>query len=128
MQVVKTQIVQVLQDPYLQLATLLLPKGLLDFFELKQVLQKESGLEIYLEEKNVIPNEYQNQKLESKGLLPPVSIQDFPIRGQKVALCIRRRRWTVLSTGEIVTRDWDIVHKGARMTTKFGLFLKGLFG
>jgi len=117
-----------LQDPYLQLATLLLPKGLLDFFELKQVLQKESGLEIHLEEKNIIPKEYLDQKLESKGLLPPVSIQDFPIRGQKVALCIRRRRWTVLSTGEIVTRDWDLVHKGARMTTEFGLFLKGIFG
>lgn len=117
-----------MQDPYLHLATLLLPKGLLEFFDLKQVVQKESGLEIHLEEKNLIPEEYQDQKLESKGLLPEVSIQDFPIRGQKVALCIKRRRWKVISTGEIITRDWDLVHKGARMTTEFGLFLKGIFG
>ena len=117
-----------MQDPYIQLATLLLPKGLLEFFDLKQVVQSESGLEIHLEEKNLVPAEYQNQRLESKGLLPQVSIQDFPIRGQKVALCVKRRRWRVLSTGELVTRDWDLVHKGARMTTEFGLFLKGIFG
>jgi hypothetical protein len=87
-----------------------------------------TGLNIYLEEKNIIPIEYKDQKLESKGFLPEISIQDFPIRGQKVNLCIKRRRWEVKDTGAIITRDWDLVRKGARMTTEFGTFLKGIFG
>lgn len=85
-------------------------------------------MNIYLQEKNSVPSGYRKEQLESKGFLPETSIQDFPIRGQKVALCIKRRRWEVKATGEIITRDWDLVRKGARMTTEFGTFLKGIFG
>lgn len=67
-------------------------------------------------------------KLESKGFIAATEIKDFPIRGQKVTLHIRRRRWRVLATQKIITRDWNLVHEGARMTTEFGLFLKGIFG
>ncbi|ETZ21420.1 hypothetical protein [Pedobacter sp. V48] len=59
-------------------------------------------LNIYLEEKNIAPDGYTNKDLESKVFFPEVSIQDFPIRGQKVALCIKRRRWTVKTTREII--------------------------
>jgi hypothetical protein len=110
------------------LISLLLPEGILDYFDLIKVEKESTGLNIYLEEKNLAPEGYQKSELESKGLLPETRIQDFPIRGQKVALCVKRRRWTVLKTGKIITRDWDIVIKGTRMTTEFGLFLKGLFG
>ncbi len=110
------------------LISLLLPEGILEYFDLTNVEKDSSGLKIYLEEKNISPSEYKDQPLESKGFLPESSIQDFPIRGQKVALCIKRRRWKVLNTGETISRDWNLVHKGARMTTEFGLFLKGVFG
>jgi len=110
------------------LISLLLPEGILDYFELTQVEKEGKMLNIYLEEKNISPDGYSNKDLESKGFFPEVSIQDFPIRGQKVALCIKRRRWTVKQTGDIISRDWDLVRKGARMTTEFGLFLKGIFG
>ena len=110
------------------LISLLLPEGILDYFELTQVEKEGKMLNIYLEEKNIAPEGYSNKDLESKGFFPEVSIQDFPIRGQKVALRIKRRRWTVKKTAEIISRDWDLVRKGARMTTEFGLFLKGIFG
>ena len=110
------------------LISLMLPEGILDYFELTLVTKDSVGLNIHLEEKNISPSGYQQQELESKGLLPEVRIQDFPLRGKKVALCIKRRRWTVKKTGEIISRDWDLVRKGARMTTEFGLFLKGIFG
>ena len=110
------------------LISLMLPEGILDYFEYTKVDKDVKGLNIYLEEKNLPPKGYQKEELESKGFFPEVSIQDFPIRGQKVALCIKRRRWTVKSSGEIISRDWDLVRKGARMTTEFGLFLKGIFG
>jgi hypothetical protein len=117
-----------LSNTYEALVKLILPKGILDYFELKNVAQTPQGLNIHLEEKNIVPAGYEKQKLESKGFLPETNIQDFPIRGHKVALCIKRRRWQVLESGEIITRDWNVVQKGARMTTEFGVFLKGIFG
>jgi hypothetical protein len=117
-----------LQDTYQTLVRLLLPEGILDYFELVNVAQTQTGLDIYLEEKNIAPVGYENQPLESKGFLPETSIQDFPIRGHKVALRIKRRRWEVKDSGTIITRDWNLVQKGARMTTEFGTFLKGIFG
>jgi len=118
-----------LSHAYETLVRLILPEGLLDYFELMDVRPAENGqLNIYLEEKNLPPAGYEQSQLESKGFLPETAIQDFPIRGHKVALCIKRRRWEVKSTGGIITRDWKIVRKGARMTTEFGLFLKGIFG
>ena len=118
-----------LSTAYDTLVRLILPEGLLEYFELTDVHSSESGqLNIYLEEKNLPPTGYEKPQLESKGFLPEVSIQDFPIRGHKVALCVKRRRWEVKQSGKVITRDWDLVRKGARMTTEFGTFLKGIFG
>jgi hypothetical protein len=111
-----------------KLISLFLPDGILEYFELTKVGKESNELQIFLEEKNTPPQGYKKGELESKGLLPEVSIQDFPIRRNKVALRIKRRRWEIKSTGEIITRDWDLIRKGTRMTTKFGLFLKGIFG
>jgi len=118
-----------LTNAYETLVRLILPEGLLDYFELTDVHPSGNGqLNIYLEEKNLPPLGYEKSQLESKGFLPETAIQDFPIRGHKVALCIKRRRWEVKRGGEIITRDWNLVSKGARMTTEFGTFLKGIFG
>ena len=118
-----------LSSAYETLARLILPEGLLEYFELTDVWASQSGqLNIYLEEKNLVPAGYQKEALESKGFLPETAIQDFPIRGHKVALCIKRRRWEVKASSEIITRNWDLVRKGARMTTEFSTFLKGIFG
>jgi hypothetical protein len=118
-----------LSNAYETLVRLILPEGLLEYFELTDVSASADGqLNIYLEEKNLSPAGYDKSQIESKGFLPETAIQDFPIRGHKVALCIKRRRWEIRQSGEIITRDWDLVTKGARMTTEFGTFLKGIFG
>lgn len=113
---------------YRQLAELFLPAGILEYFELVNVSKDSNGISIFLEEKNIVPEEYKDQLLHSKGFMPEIGVQDFPIRGQKVALCIKRRRWEVVSTRQMITRDWTLAKTGARMTTEFGLFLKGIFG
>lgn len=113
---------------YRQLIELMLPAGILEYFELTNTTKDSKGINIFLEEKNIVPEEYKDHLLHSKGFLPEIQVQDFPIRGHKVALCIKRRRWEVQSTGEIVTRNWTLVRAGARMTTEFGLFLKEIFG
>ncbi len=70
------------------------------------------------------PVGYDKSGLESKGFLSETAIQDFPISGHKVALCIKQRIWEVKQSGEVITRDWNLVRKGARMTTEFVFFLK----
>ena len=120
-------ILNALQESYLALVRFLLPEGMLDYFELSKVVEGLTGLHIYLEEKNLPPSEYKDQKLESKGFLPEIYIQDFPIRNQKVTLCIKRRRWEVRDTSEIISRDWNVVQQGTRMTKEFADFLKGLY-
>ena len=54
-----------------------------------------------------------------------MTIEDFPLRGKPVLLYIKRRRWTLLSSGRIVKRDWKLVAKGIRITSEFASFLKG---
>ena len=106
------------------LANIVLPKGILDFFTINNIVQTEEILSIYLNEKNLIPQEYLNDKLSSKGFYEEIKVQDFPIRGKEVFLLIKRRRWLNETTGNIVMRDWNIVAKGTRMTKDFAAFLK----
>ena len=121
----------ILEDQLRELAKVLLPEGILDYFDVMQVQKDNTGLYIHLEEKNVLPQELQNHKdqlYHSKGFFAQTSIQDFPIRGKKVFLLVKRRRWENQGTGEIVSRDWNLVQKGTRMTAEFAAFLKGVLG
>ncbi len=105
---------------------LLLPKGLLDYFILSRYTETEQEINLYLDEKNLVPEEYQNDKLLSKGFFDEIAIQDFPLRGRAVFLHIHRRRWLNQTTGQTVFRDWDMVAKGTRMTKEFASFLKAI--
>ena len=81
---------------------------------------------IFIEERNIIPEEYQSEKSQSKGFSPEITVEDFPLRGKPVLLHIKRRRWTLLTTGKIVKRDWNLVAKGTRIISEFASFLKGI--
>jgi len=106
--------------------SLLLLKEILDFFILSRYTETGQEICLYLDEKNDIPEEYQNDKLTSKGFFDEISVQDFPLRGKVVFLHIRRRRWLNQTTGQIVFRDWDMVAKGTRMPKEFASFLKAI--
>ncbi|OQA96008.1 MAG: hypothetical protein BWY22_01918 [Bacteroidetes bacterium ADurb.Bin217] len=108
------------------LIKLLLPEGLLDYFEVTRVSEVNSEVWIYIEERNVVPKEYELDKLISKGFLPETCIQDFPLRGKKVFLYVKRRRWLNTRTNIVVTRDWKIAEQGTRLTPEFAFFFKEL--
>jgi len=55
-------------------------------------------------------------------------LQDGPVRGKKVMLVVKRRRWEHQQTGANVLRDWRVVQEGTRMTAEFAAFLKGVLG
>ena len=104
--------------------SLLLPEGTLDYFDVINVVEDSTQIVIYLEEKNLIPDEYKDKDTESKGFYEPVVVRDFPIRGRQVFLNVRRRRWIVKPDGQYICRNWDIVASGTSMTREFASFLK----
>jgi len=109
-----------------ELIGLMLPDGILDFFDIVTAEKQIESYTIYLEEKNNTPESYKQHKLQSKGFCEPITIQDFPLRGKACYLKVKRRRWLDLDTGMTVSRDWNMVAKGTRMTIEFATFLKEL--
>jgi len=111
-------------DTLLTIANLLLPEVLVTYFELTKHEVKGEEIHFYFTELNSIPEEFKDFKLHSKGFFPEATVQDFPIRGKNVYLHITRRRWFNQTTEKVVTRDWDLVAKGTRITSEFATFLK----
>jgi len=112
------------------LASLLLPKGLLNKFEIIRVEElgnvKDKKLEyhIWLDESNVLPVRYKDY--ESKGFYPVKEVQDFPIRGKAVFLHIRRRRWRdKKGLQPDIKSDFRFVAQGVKLTEELAIFLKG---
>ena len=106
---------------------LLLPEGTLDYFDLVDVQESSIEVVIYLEEKNVVPEQYSSLETESKGFYDPVVVHDFPLRGKKLFLNIRRRRWILKNSNEYISRNWRMVAEGNSMTQDFASFLKELY-
>ncbi len=111
-------------DSLLSIAKLLLPEILTTYFDLSKYDVKEEEIHFYFKEINNTSEEFKGQKLHSKGFFPEATVQDFPIRGKNVYLHIIRRRWIEQSTNKVVTRDWNLVAKGTRITSEFATFLK----
>ncbi|TYB78184.1 transposase, partial [Bizionia saleffrena] len=51
----------------IKLAQYLLPEGVMDYFEIVDHKSSEGNVHFYLEEKNVLPKEYQSELAQSKG-------------------------------------------------------------
>jgi len=105
---------------------LILPEGLLDYFEVSSAEKTEEGYTINLIERPLRPDEFLGQKLTSKGFYEALTVRDFPIRGKASYLKLKRRRWVDEDRGNYVSRDWELVAKGTRMTNDLATFLKGL--
>lgn len=107
-----------------ELLKLLLPEYLIDHFDIIRGYEENECLHIDFEEKNILPAEFLTRQVLSKGFLPPIGIEDFPLRGKAVRLHIKRRRWIDKNTSELVQRNWSLVAKGTKMTADFAAFLK----
>ncbi|WP_240534818.1 ISAon1 family transposase [Pedobacter aquae] len=106
------------------LLSLILPEGLSEYFELDKVETVSDSYYIYLKERNIQPKEFTAQKLISKGFFEEISVRDFPLRGKPCFLKLKRRKWMIVETGEIVFRDWNLVAEGTKMTQEFAFFLR----
>lgn len=115
-----------------QLARLVLPKELLDHFEIVRIETDESDINamsmtIHLDERM---NAYlqKSDEYESKGFMDAVRITDFPIRDHKVILVLRRRRWRNVETGETFSDRISVTESGTRYSKEFAAFLKETYG
>lgn len=115
-----------MEGDYKEILKLVLPEIIVENFELTSYKTTDEVKHLYLQEFNVIPKEFEGQKLESKGFFDEITVQDFPIRGNKVFLHIKRRRWYSHTQQKVVFRNWDLVADGTRMTNEFAAFLKAI--
>ena len=111
--------------------SLFLPEGILDYFDIDYhstfcyLKTREEGILIHLSEKNIIPFEYDSSEYESKGFMPSVQVQDFPIRGKLLYLSIRKRRWRKKTNkNEVICNDFKFLTAGTHMTADLSAFLK----
>lgn len=63
-----------MQEAGRKLLSLLMPEGLLEYFQILEVDQVDHHLHIYLDELNIATAGYENIKLESKGFIPSAQI------------------------------------------------------
>lgn len=104
------------------LIELILPEFIIEHYLLTNVEKTLERYHVYLEEKNYPDEDPRKADLLSKGYFPTITLQDFPIRGHKVFLHIKRRRWLNTKTGKVVHRDWNEVAEGTRMTSEFSRY------
>jgi len=105
---------------------MILPEGVLEWFEVKGGKKEEGGIQIILEEKNIPPPvspDDRGKRITSKGL-KNISVTDFPIRGRKVTLLFRRRRWQIEGKKELLKRDIKLCAEGTQLEQEFANFLK----
>ena len=115
-----------------QLARIVLPKEILDNFDIVKIETDESDIDsmsmtIYLDERmNAYFQKFEDY--ESKGFMDAVRITDFPIRDHKVILVLRRRRWKNKETGETFVDRISVTESGTRYSKEFAAFLKETYG
>ncbi len=63
-----------------ELARYLLADGLLSYFDISKHHTIKERIHFYLEEKSLLPKEYQEELAHSKGFSPEITIEDFPLR------------------------------------------------
>ena len=116
------------KEQMLSIQALILPKEILEYFTVTNLLIQAKEVHLYLDERNEVPDVYGNEKLISKGFYPEAVIQDFPLRNKALYLHVRRRKWEVESTQKIVSKTWNLTADGTRYSNEFATFLKGLLG
>lgn len=107
----------------------MLPEGMDSYFEIEGFEKDELHFRIILVEKNIVPEdlpeEYRGKKVINT-VLNPVLIEDFPIRGRKGEILLRRRSWKFEGVDPLYSRKLDLCFPGIRIGKEFAAFLKAM--
>ena len=124
---------------YKEVMSLVLPKALLDYFDLVDVkireipINQQMGVEsgeitFYLDELDNLRDKEGGHTYRPNGFYEASRVRDFPLRDKKVTLVIRRRRWVDEQTGQSVGNKYILTAQGTRHSLEFAAFLKETFG
>jgi len=108
-----------------EILSLFLPEGTLEWFDLIEATKTDTNIRIILEEKNIPPvtEKERGKKVISKGL-KDILIDDYPIRGRKTELILRRRYWQVEDSDKLLKRNIQLCAGGTQLEKEFANFLK----
>ena len=114
-----------MQTPEQIVLNLILPPGVLEWFDIIKGVGDHDQIQIILEEKNDPPLKPSNEgkKILSKGF-KDITVTDFPIRGRRTLLTFRRRYWQVEGQKELLKRDIKLCLPGTQLEVEFASFLK----
>jgi hypothetical protein len=115
-------------DILTSLSKLLLPSEVFDYFTITSVSDHKDEVELFLEEKDIIHKPEKDHEYEKNGFYEEMTVQDYPIRGKRALLRIKRRRWIDRTTGRSFGNDYALVAKGTRHSVEFAAFLKEFLG
>lgn len=109
------------------LYSLLVPKEILDSFEIASVTEKDEELLIDLVEKETRVPKY-NGNLVLNGFMNIIELDSFPVSGKRCFLRLKRRKWKVIGSDGSTSyfNAYDYTTKGTKATKAFGAFLKGI--
>ena len=107
----------------------MLPKGLDIFFDLDDYEKTQNKFRLVLKEKGTIPRnlprKYNGKKIIDTTL-NNITIDDFPIRGRKGEIVLKRRSWKFEGIDQWFKQDIKLCAEGTKLEVEFADFLKGL--
>lgn len=107
----------------------MLPEGLEGYFDIESFDKSDRHFRIVLVEKNRVPEElpeeYRGKKVVN-SVLNSLTVDDFPIRGRKGELVLKRRSWKFEGVPKMLMREIDLCVEGTHLEKEFAVFLKEL--
>jgi len=106
------------------------PEEISTHFEIKEVIEKSSYIQIVFEElPELIPPQMDKPiEIVLDGFRNPLELQSFPLKGKPVYLKLYRRRWKYKGEKAHYSNTYKLNDEGVKATKEFASFLKGAFG
>jgi hypothetical protein len=104
---------------------LIFPKGLFEWFEITDGTSDGQNAHITLTEKDLPPltDEHKDKAILARKF-HDITISDFPLRGRRTLITLRRRYWKLEGQDEYLKRDIRLVFPGTQLEQEFAAFLK----
>ena len=105
---------------------LLIPKFILENFEVSDIWEQKTNWVIELQEKEErVPQEInQSPDVVLDGFCHPIEVISHSFSLKPVYLQIYRRRWKRSNTDQHYSNTYDLTIKGIKMVPELGIFLK----
>src|SRR3989344_5413759 len=104
---------------------LIFPQGMFEWFEVTQGTSDGQNAYLTLEEKDLPPltNDNKHKTIVARKF-HDITITDFPLRGKRTLLTVRRRYWKLEGQQGYLGRDLKLCFPGTRLEKEFADFLK----